>query len=106
MTARVVISGPVPRESRKISAIAQILDVDESQVRRLVQAGELEAHRIGRRGVRVYLDSVIAYQERRSRPTKPAPRQAGPAAGQARKAASSAALKAAMAELRAEGVIP
>jgi len=53
-----------PRESARIKRIAQLLDCDESQVRRLITAGDLEAHGIGRRGVRVYLDSVEAYRER------------------------------------------
>jgi hypothetical protein len=53
---------PSPRPSGKVKTIAAILDCDESAVRRLVRDGQVEAHRNGKRGIRVYLDSVAAYQ--------------------------------------------
>ena len=31
----------------------------------MVQSGEIETHTIGKRGIRVYLDSVVAFQEQR-----------------------------------------
>jgi excisionase family DNA binding protein len=43
--------------------VAALLDLDESQVRRLVDTGQLEAHRIGRRGIRIFQDSITRYQE-------------------------------------------
>ena len=54
------------RRSARVSTVAEILDCDESQVRRLLKTGALEAHRVGKRGVRVFLDSVSRYQEAQS----------------------------------------
>ena len=54
------------RPSAKIGRVAQLLDMDPSQVRRLVDTVQLQAHRIGKRGIRVFLDSVACYQERNS----------------------------------------
>lgn len=58
-----------------------------SQVRRLVAAGELEGHRIGKRGIRIYEDSLDEYRRRNatgpgpSAKTPPLPRrQSGPTA--------------------------
>ena len=44
------------RPSARISTVAQLLDLDQTQVRRLVDTGQLQAHRIGKRGIRVFLD--------------------------------------------------
>ena len=55
------------RQSRRVRTVALALDVDESQIRRLIGAGELEAHRVGKRGIRIYLDSVEEYQLKNSR---------------------------------------
>lgn len=105
MTARAVISGGgAPREAGRVCDVMKILAADESQVRRLVKDGELESFRIGKRGVRIYLDTVADYQARRNNPAKPVDRTQK--ARTERKAATSAALRSAMAELRAEGVIP
>jgi excisionase family DNA binding protein len=60
------LASQAERASGRIKRIAALLDCDESQVRRLISAGELEAHGIGRRGVRVYLDSLEAYRLRHS----------------------------------------
>lgn len=57
------------RRSARVSTVARLLDCDESQVRRLVRAGTLEAHRIGKRGLRIFLDSVTTYQEARAEPS-------------------------------------
>jgi excisionase family DNA binding protein len=54
------------RRSARVSVVAQLLDCDDSRVRRLIKTGALEAHRVGKRGVRVFLDSVSGYQEARS----------------------------------------
>jgi excisionase family DNA binding protein len=54
------------RPSARVSKIAELLDCDESQVRRLVRSGQLQSHRIGKRGLRIYLDSVVEYQEWRA----------------------------------------
>jgi excisionase family DNA binding protein len=52
------------RPSVRIKTAAAMMDTDESTVRALVDQGELEGHRVGIRGVRVYVDSIKAYQER------------------------------------------
>lgn len=65
MTARAVTSSSTPRPSARVETVCGMLECDRSQVYRLVADGEIEAHGIGKRGVRVYLDSVQAYQERR-----------------------------------------
>jgi len=63
------------RPSWRVRRVAADLDCDATQVRRLVYSGQLEAHRIGKRGIRVYLDSLKAYKEARSlgRPVLPRP---------------------------------
>lgn len=45
--------------------VAAELDVDPSEVRKMVKDGVLQGHRKGARGIRVYVDSVTAYQETR-----------------------------------------
>lgn len=52
------------RPSWRVRRVAADLDCDARSVRRLIERGELEAHRIGKRGVRVYLDSLQAYKGR------------------------------------------
>lgn len=47
-----------------VAAVAAYLAVDRSTVYRLIDNHELEAHGIGKRGRRVYWDSVYAYQQR------------------------------------------
>lgn len=88
------------RRSARVSTVARILDCDESQIRRLIRAGTLEAHRIGKRGLRVFLDSVVAYQEARAEPSR-LDRQMS---RQKRVAARSSHL-AALAKLRARGLL-
>jgi excisionase family DNA binding protein len=52
----------------KVRLAAEALGCDPSTVRALLRSGELHGHRVGRgarpRGVRVFSDSVIAYQDR------------------------------------------
>lgn len=55
-----------PRKSVRVATVAETLECDASEVRRMVRQGELEAHRKGKRGIRVYEDSVAAYQASRN----------------------------------------
>lgn len=93
------------RPSARVRTVAAMLDEHEREIRRMLKDGELEGHGKGARGVRIYLDSVAAYQQRRaiavpvgrklptaSKPPRPAP-------------ASTAAHRAAMAGLKAKGII-
>lgn len=50
------------RPSVRVATAAQLLDVDRGEIYRLLDAGALEGHRKGKRGKRVYLDSLRAYQ--------------------------------------------
>lgn len=94
----------IARESRRVATIAAMLELDESQVRRLVDEGELEAHRIGKRGLRVYLESVAAYQARQARPaTRKLEHRARVNA--ARRAVATSAHRFAMAELEKAGIL-
>lgn len=65
------------RPSVTVAKAAHDLSCDESTVRALLRAGDLEGHRIGKgmcrkksgkkidpRGVRVFIDSIAAYQRR------------------------------------------
>ncbi|HWU54800.1 MAG TPA: helix-turn-helix domain-containing protein, partial [Rhizomicrobium sp.] len=52
-----------PRPSARVKTVAKLLEIDASQVRRMVADGSLEAHRIGKRGIRIFLDSVQAWQD-------------------------------------------
>ena len=91
------------RESRKIKTIAAMLEVDASIVRRLVESGELEAHTIGKRGVRVFIDSVCEYQVRKTRAVTKGPIVA--AEKRRRRAAQTASYRAAIADLKADGLL-
>jgi excisionase family DNA binding protein len=67
MTFRPHIAGnpaEAPRPSGTVKHVAEVLDAHQSQVRKLVRSGELESHIIGKRGVRIFLDSVASYQAR------------------------------------------
>lgn len=91
-----------PRPSAKVATVAQLLDCDESDVRRMLRDGDLQGHGKGIRGIRVFLDSVAAYQE--SRTLEPKPRKARLKAR--RSAVSRAAHARAEAALRDSGIIP
>lgn len=68
---------PGVRPSIRVWRAAKLLDLEESQVRQLVNAGILAGHRVGVHGIRVYVDAVQAYQS--SRPTgKPKPPDSAP----------------------------
>lgn len=60
------------RPSARIKTVAKLLDCNQSQVRELVTSGALESHRIGKRGWRVFLDSVAAYQQQKEWTSPPA----------------------------------
>lgn len=101
------LAGPDMRESRRVRTVAAMLDADETTVRRLIETGELESHTIGKRGVRVYLDSISDYQARQARTARPRPPDQGQAAMRRPRpaAASSAAHSAAKAWLRSQGIL-
>lgn len=111
MTLRLVptaaIDVPVIRPSARVSTVAQLLGDDPRQIRRMVARGDLEAHRQGKRGIRIYLDSVEAWQ--RGNPLKPRQDAAG-AASAAPPAPLSGATKAAhrhaVAHLQQLGLVP
>lgn len=92
-----------PRPSAKVRTVAAILDAHESDIRRMVDDGTLEAHGKGKRGVRVYLDSVADYQARKAR----GPRRQAQAAElpKARRRVHLAAHSAAVERLRARGLM-
>ncbi|HEX4027483.1 MAG TPA: helix-turn-helix domain-containing protein, partial [Rhizomicrobium sp.] len=70
LSKQVQVSDALVRPSARVSRVADLLDCDESEVRRLIDGGELQAHGLGKRGVRVFLDSVAAYQAVKHRITK------------------------------------
>ena len=74
--------------------------MDEAQVRKLVHAGELEGHRAGKRGIRVYEDSVDEYRRRQHL----GPTQAKATPQPKRRQGPSAASLEALASLRDMGV--
>lgn len=104
MSVRLVSESGI-RRSVRIGTLAADLDCDESQIRELLEKGEIEGHGLGTRGVRVYVDSVIAYQERKpkggAKPGKPIP-ATDP---KSRRTAAGAAHSAAMDALREAGVL-
>src|ERR1700733_13675673 len=51
------------RPSIRVARASALLEVDISTIYKLVRAGALEAHRVGKRGVRVFADSLRNYQE-------------------------------------------
>jgi hypothetical protein len=65
-----------------------------------VKAGALEAHRVGKRGLRIYLDSVTAYQESRTEPVVRLREQ-----NQQKRAITRKSYKDALATLRARGLL-
>ncbi len=53
-----------PRLQASVKKVATILDYSERFVRELCNRGELETNDRAGRGLRIYLDSVAAYQQR------------------------------------------
>ena|SRR5579859_3553779 len=91
------------RPSARVAAVAELLDCHPTDIRRLVNKGELEAHRKGVRGIRVFLDSVRRYQERQVCHPKVARRIAVPAP--LKKQIPTAVYRAALSDLQAKGLI-
>lgn len=54
-----------PQPSKRVAWVAHELDMDPREVRQLVTDGVLQGHKKGKRGIRIYVDSVAAYQESR-----------------------------------------
>lgn len=54
------------RPSVRPATAASLLDCDRSQVYKLIKSQELETHGLGKRGVRIYVDSIEGYRERRA----------------------------------------
>ena len=74
MTARPALSADPSarvRQSGRVATVAQLLDCDESTVRRMVTSGFFETHRVGKRGIRIFLDSVAEYQAAKSKLARP-----------------------------------
>jgi len=107
MSPRAVIAmDPDVRPSARIAAVAALLDEHPSQIRRLVAAGRLEAHRVGKRGIRVYLDSVAVFQcDHPVGRTAAAPPAVSPAGPKPVKPATKAAHRQAMSHLRGLGLV-
>lgn len=91
------------RPSAKVGTIAGLLDCHPCDIRRLVDAGELQAHTKGTRGVRVFLDSVAEYQERQARAPR-LNRKAGAVHPQRKPPSPTVAFRTAMAGLKAKGL--
>jgi len=103
MTARPALSADpsaLVRQSARVATVAQLLDCDESTVRRMVASGSFETHRVGKRGIRIFLDSVAEYQAAKSKlATPPIKNQ------KVRAKAPRAAHAAAVAALRESGIL-
>jgi excisionase family DNA binding protein len=91
------------RPSARVAVVAGLMDCHPSEIRRLINSGDLEAHRTGIRGIRIFLDSVQLYQERRTCVPKSARREA--AVTKPRVRTPTAAFQSAMSNLKAKGLI-
>lgn len=60
------------RPSLRPARVAALLDVDRSEVYKLVRGRQLEAHGMGTRALRIYADSVEDYRARRAKGAAPA----------------------------------
>lgn len=90
------------RRSLRVAKVADLLDTEPSQIRKLLKAGELDGHRIGKRGLRVYVDSIEAYQQRNQVGAAAAPPTS--LSRPHHKRGPSAAARAALASLRVAGI--
>lgn len=91
------------RPAVRVKKAAALLDMNEAHVRELVDRGELESFRIGRRGIRIYLDAIADYQKRGARRARAG--VPGVDAGPRRNVTSSAKYREAVAALRRMGVL-
>lgn len=96
---------PQVRPSARVKRIAELLDLDHSQVRRMVEAGQLEAHRVGKRGIRIYLDSVEHWQETHPVTPRTTAVSTAPPVVQRMSPATRAAHRQAIASLRRAGLL-
>lgn len=55
--------GQTVRPSTTVAEVARMLTCHPDEIRKMLRRGELEGHRKGIRGVRIFLDSVVAYQQ-------------------------------------------
>lgn len=90
------------RRSLRVAKVAEALDMEDAQVRKLVKSGDLEGHRVGKRGIRVYEDSVEAYRRRNHIGPNQVPQPE--TKRQQRRSGPTAAAREAMAHLRSLGV--
>lgn len=99
MTPYVVPADDLPaiRPSVTVADAAKAISADPSTVRKMLRRGELEGHGVGKRGVRVFADSVAAYQRRKALVPTAAPEKAPQN--------QSASHRAAVAALRAAGIL-
>lgn len=91
------------RPSARVSTVAEMLECYPGDVRRMINAGEIEAHGKGVRGIRVFLDSVADYQARKA--VKPKVLSPVIPKRKPRSPASTAAFRSAMAGLKAKGIV-
>ena len=89
--------GERPRPSASVKAVAETLSCDQSTVRKMIRKGTVESWKLGG-AVRVYLDSVAAYQERQTQGVQKAARKEN-------LMASGAAHREALAHLRGLGCL-
>jgi excisionase family DNA binding protein len=108
MTLRLVdpaIDEPMIRPSAKVGTVARQLDEDPSQIRRMVANGDLEAHRTGKRGIRIFLDSVEAWQKANRVKANKKPGIVVPDAPKPPSRATQAAHRQAVAHLQSLGLV-
>ena len=91
-----------PRPSASARQVASIIGCSPLQVRKMVASGELEGWTLGKRAIRVFLDSVADYQDRATvRPVV----NTQTVVARSRRAAASAATLEAERRLRAAGFL-
>lgn len=90
----------VIERSVSVRTAAIVLDVDDSTIRKLVKKCELEGHRVGSRGIRIYERSIAAYRAARAIGGAPAAPSSPP-----KRQPQSAAHREALATLRQMGIV-
>lgn len=90
------------RPSMRVSKAAYLVEVDVATIYRAVRAGDIEAHIVGKRGIRVYADSLADYQRRNHIAPQP---QSKPSRRNAQSRVPSQQHREAEAFLRAHGVL-
>lgn len=58
-----MVAAGLQRPSLRVSKVASLLEVDVSTVYKMIRSGQIKAHKIGKRGLRVFADSVRDFQE-------------------------------------------